>query len=52
MKDDLRFSPQKDITAYELALLLGLKMRLITRDSFERLPPELSRHFKESGAAE
>jgi hypothetical protein len=48
MSDDLSFEPQKDITAYELALLLRLKTKLLQRETWKTLPPELARHFKDT----
>jgi hypothetical protein len=43
--DKLSFEPKEDITAYELAMLLRLKMTQIYKESWEQLPPELARHF-------
>ena len=45
--EDLLFDPRPDITALELARLLGFKFKWITREGWEKLPPDLARHFKE-----
>ncbi len=42
-----RFEPQKDITAYELAMVLQIAQMAFARDLVKSCPQSVARHFKD-----